>query len=146
MKTIAEISKETVAIESFLKTCKPGEKIPYLVLEKETNVKMDTRGKAFLRSAMRRLRLEYSCIRGHGIELCSPKNATSIIAYKIIGVDRSVRRAHKTTRHVSDQFYHQLADDDKRQVAIAQSILSPIMTYAKGARMLFAKPVHKAIN
>lgn len=144
--TIAEVSKETLLIEAYLKTLNPGEKIPYVILEKETGVKMTNRGKQFMRSALHRLKLEYTCIHGVGIELCSPINATGIIAHKVIRIDKAVKRANKTTKHVSDQFYDQLSDEAKLHVNFVRSALAPITSYSKGARLFFQKPTLKSIN
>jgi len=146
MNTIAEVSKETLQIEAFLKTFNPGEKILYQTIENETKVRMDNKGKQFMRSALNRLKLEYTCIHGQGIELCSPINATGIIAHKVIRVDKAVKRADKTTKRVTSQFYNQLSDADKQHVNVVASIFGALRGYATNARLLFKKPIQKVIN
>jgi len=146
MNTIAEVSRETLLIEAYLKNLNSGDKIPYAILEKETKVKMDNRGKQFMRSAMRRLKLEYTCIRGIGIELCSAINATGIIAHKVIGIDKAVKRANKTTKNVINQFDEQLSNEDRLHVYTVRSMLAPITSYSKSARLFFQKPDRKSIN
>lgn len=146
MKSIAEVSKETLKIEAFLKTSTPGQTIPYAEIEKETGVSMDTRGKGFMRTALHRLKLEYSCIRGQGIELCSEINATSMIANKVIRVDHAVRRAEKTTRNVTTQFYNKLSEQDKRHVNVVASIFGALRGYSQNARLLFRKPPQQIAN
>ena len=139
MNTIAEVSKETLKIEAYLKSLNPGDKALYVTIQNETGVKMNLRGKQFMRSALNRLKLEYSCIHGQGIELCSPINATGIIAHKVIRIDKAVKRAGKTTKRITGQFYDLLSDADKQHVNVVHSILVPLMSYAKNARLLFKK-------
>jgi hypothetical protein len=144
--TFAEVSKETLKIEAFLKTFNPGQTITYKEIEKETSVRMDNRGKAFMRTALKRLNLEYSCIRGEGIELCSPFNATSMIACKVIRVDKAVRRAEKTTKRVTSQFYKDLSEQDKQHVNVVASIFGALRGYATNARLLFKRPPPQISN
>jgi len=146
MNTVAEVSKETLVIEAFLKTFNPGEKILYQTIENETKVRMDNRGKQFMRTALNRLKIEYTCIHGFGIELCSAKNATGIIAHRVIRIDKAVKRAGKTTKRVTNQFYDQLSDSEKQHVNVWGSIFTFIHDYSKNARLLFQKPVNKVIN
>lgn len=146
MNTIAEVSKDTLQIESYLKTLNPGQKVLYLTIQNETGVIMNLRGKQFMRSALNRLKLEYTCIHGQGIELCSPVNATGIIANKVIKIDKAVKRAGKTTKRVANQFYDQLSDSDKQHVNVVASIFGAIQGYSKNAKLLFKKEATIAIN
>lgn len=146
MNTFAEVSKETLAIEAYLKTLNPGAAVSYHTITKETGVPMDTKGKQYMRTAMNRLKLEYTCIRGVGIELCSPVNATGIIATKVIRIDKAVRRAGKTTKRVTSQFYDQLSESDKQHVNVVASIFGALQGYSRNARLLFQKERPKAIN
>lgn len=144
--TIAEVSKETLLIEAYLKTLNPGEKVLYATIQKETGVPMNDRGKQFMRTALNRLHLEYTCIHGQGIELCSPVNATGIIAHKVIRIDKAVKRAGKTTKRVTTQFYDKLSDVDKQHVNVVASIFGALQGYAKNARLLFRKEPPKISN
>ena len=144
--TIAEVSKETLVLEAFLKNFHPGDKITYETIEAETKIIMSNRGKGFMRTALNRLNMEYSCIRGVGIELGSPQNATGLIANRVVKIDKSIKRAGKTTKRVTDQFYDKLSMEDKQHVNVWSSIFSFINGYSRNARLLFQKPVRKAIN
>lgn len=145
-KAIAEVSKETLKIEAFLKTLNSGQKVSYAEIEKESGVTMNNRGKQFMRSALHRLKVEYSCIRGQGIELCDEINATSMIADKVVKVDKAVKRAEKTTKHVTNQFYNKLSEDDKQHVNVVAAIFGSLRAYATNARLLFKKEPPRIIN
>ena len=144
--TIAEVSKETLQIEAYIKTLNPGEKVFYEIIAKETGVPMDLRGKQFMRSALNRLKIEYSCIHGQGIELASHINATGLIAHKVIKIDKAVKRAGKTTNRITHQFYDQLSEIDQKQVNYVASIFGAISQYSKNARLLFRKEPKKIAN
>lgn len=137
MKTIAEVAQETLQIEEYLKTISAGEKIKYTTIQAATGVKMGNKGKGYMRSALNRLKLEYSAIRGWGIELCSATNATSMIAHKVIRIDNAVKKATKTTKRVSDQFFDELSQPERLHVTTLRSIFSYMHDYAKNAKLIF---------
>ena len=59
-KTIAEVSKETLIIEAYLRDLSEGHFLLYTTLERECKVEMGVKGKSYLRTALRRLKLEYA--------------------------------------------------------------------------------------
>lgn len=145
-KTIAEVSKQTLRIEGVLKTFRPGEYIPYHTIEQLSGVRMDHKGKGYLRTALNRLRIEYSPVIGKGIELASPTNAISIVSKRVIRIDNSVKKAEKTTRRVTDQFYNQLTEAEQNNVNFIGSAFAAIRLYSQSAKKFFQKPEHKPIN
>ena len=146
MNTTFEVSKQTLKIEAYLKTLNPGQKVSYKEIESESGVTMNDRGKQFMRSALNRLKIEYSCIRGNGIELCDEISATGMIARRVIKIDSAVRRADKTTKRVTTQFYSKLSENDKQHVNVVASIFGAIRAYSQNARMMFKRPDQRAIN
>lgn len=147
MKTIAEVSKETLQIENVLKTLPPGTIVTYQELQDQSGVKMDGKGKSYLRTATNRLKLQYSPIRGIGIKLCCPETATSIIASKVIGIDNKVKKAAKSTKIIQEKFYDKLSPADQQHVNIVSSVFGFIRSYSQSAKkQLFTKEKHTIAN
>lgn len=139
-------SEHTLMIEAYLKTLNAGDRVSYETIAQESAVPMDTKGKSYLRTAANRLNIEYSSIRGQGIELCSEMNATGMIATRVQRIDKSVKRADKTTKRVTDQFYEKLSNEDKQHVNVVASMFGAIRAYSNNARLLFKKPIVKLSN
>lgn len=146
MKTIAEISKQALKIEAALKSAKPGELITYKNMEIMSGVLMDDKGKGYLRTALNRLKLEYTVIRGEGIELASAENAIAIVSRRVIKIDNTVKRAEKTTKRISNQFYDKLSESEQRNVNYLSAVFGSLRAYSQSAKMFFKKSEQKAIN
>jgi hypothetical protein len=146
MNTIAEVSKQTLQIESVLKQAKPGDYITYKNLEVLSGVKMDNRGKGYMRTALNRLTLEYSPVTGHGIILASPENSISIVSKRVIIIDSSVKRAEKTTKRITNQFYDKLNEHEQKNVNYLSAVFASLRAYSQSAKQFFKKTEHKAIN
>lgn len=144
--TIAEVSKQTLQIESVLKTAKPGDFITYKNLEILSGVKMDNKGKSYMRTALNRLKLEYSPRMGEGIELASPANSISIVSKRVIKIDNSVKRAEKTTKRVQNQFYDQLTEHEQKNVNYLSAVFASLRAYSQSAKVFFKKSEPKVIN
>lgn len=145
-KTIAEISKEALQIEQYLKGCNAGEFVAYKEIEAKTGVTMDGHGKGYLRTALNRLKMEYTCVRGSGIELASPDNSMEIISQKVVKIDNSVKRAEKTYKNITHSFYDKLSNEDKKQVHFVGSVFGAIRLAANNAKSFFKKENPKVIN
>jgi hypothetical protein len=146
MNTIAEVSKQTLLIESALKDSKSGEFITYKKIESITGVKMDNKGKSYLRTALNRLKLEYSPVRGEGIELASPENSIALVSKRVIKIDNSVKRAEKTTKRITNQFYDKLSEAEQKNVNYLSAVFGSLRAYSQSAKLFFKKTEHKAIN
>lgn len=134
--SIAEISAETLRIEEELKLFNPGQRISYHDLEKRTGVKMNYKGKQYLRAALRRSKLEYMCIYGEGIELASENTATTIISHKLVRIDNSVKRGEKTYKNVSNQFYDKLSPIEQKQINFVGAAFGAIRLAANNSRQM----------
>lgn len=144
--TIAEVSKQTLQIESVLRAAKPGDFITYKNLELLSGVKMDNKGKGYMRTALNRLKLEYSPRMGEGIELASPENSISIVSKRVIKIDSSVKRAEKTTKRITNQFYDKLTEHEQKNVNYLSAVFASLRAYSQSAKVFFKKTEHKAIN
>lgn len=117
MKTLAKISEESLTLIKYLEGVEHGQILSYQKIEQDTGVKMNTpEGRSYLRTACKRLRREYSCLRGVGIELASPKTATTLIVGRLVKIDNAVKRAERTYNNVSVAFYDELSQEEQRQI------------------------------
>lgn len=146
MNTIAEVSKQTLQIESVLKAAKPGDFITYKNLEVLSGVRMDNKGKGYMRTALNRLKLEYSPRMGEGIELASPENSISIVSKRVIKIDNSVKRAEKTTKRVQNQFYDKLTEHEQKNVNYLSAVFASLRAYSQSAKIFFKKNEQRVIN
>lgn len=146
MNTIAELSKQSIHIENTLKDRKPGDFITYGEIESTTGVKMDNKGKSYLRTALNRLKMEYAVVRGQGIELAGTSNAIAIVSKRVIKIDNSVKRAEKTTKRISDQFYEKLEDHEQKNINYLSAVFGSLRAYSKSAKAFFKRPDQKVIN
>lgn len=146
MKTIAEVSKQTLQIESVLKSAKPGDFMTYKNLEVLSGVRMDDKGKAYMRTALKRLNFEYAVVIGEGIELMCPENAISLVSKRVVKIDNSVKRAEKTTKNVQNQFYDKLTESEQKNVNYLSAVFGSLRAYSQSAKLFFKKTQSKVIN
>jgi len=151
MQGIAEISKESIAIENYIKTLNAGENVFYETVEKETGVEMNLRGKALLRGALKRLSLEYTPMSapntGKGYVLADANNASSIVVAKVLKVDRGIQRTHRTAEKLKNQFQDQLNDVDKNIIDTIHVQTGTMLAIARVAtKGIYARKTIKAIN
>lgn len=116
MKTIPDVARETLIIEEYLKDINPGTTITYSQIEQQTGVAMDNKGKKFLGTALKRLKLEKETIYGQGIVLSSPHNATRIVTHRLVKVDNAVKRAEKTHKNINSKFYNELNPEEQKKM------------------------------
>lgn len=138
-KTIAEVSKETLIIENYLRDIPDGQIILFKEIVKETNVQMDERGKTYMRTALKRLKREYTPIIGKGIELACPENTISIVGHAVKKIDSSVRRGEKKTKNLSKQFYDDLNNEEKKALNFLSAMFGGIRAYSLSGKNLFSQ-------
>lgn len=143
-----EPSPEMEALRGWLADAPEGAYVTYVEAEKATGVRMDTRGKQLLRSALRSLDREYRVERGVGIELDSPENTLPIITRRFRAVSNSSKRAAKTTRILYDRHHEKLPEEDRHKVTFAASVLSTMlaMSRALSARYRTQARIPEATN
>lgn len=146
MKTLAEVSKQTLQIEAVLRNAKPGDFITYKNLEILSGVRMDIKGKSYMRSALNRLKMEYTPRPGEGIELACPENSIQLVSKRVVRIDNSVKRAEKTTKRVVNQFYDKLNEHEQKNVNYLSAVFGSLRAYSQSAKLFFKKSEHKAIN
>lgn len=134
---IAQVSEDTLKIERFIETKNPGETISYDEISHESGVQMDLPGKAKLRTALRRLRVEYSPVRGYGIKTADAGLVMPLLSSKVVRIDRAVKRADRTQKNLQVQFFAALTPEEQRQVLFAGAVFGAIRVAAENGRMLY---------
>lgn len=143
-KAIQEVSQETLKIEEYFKSLSPGTRLSYKTIEESTGVKMDNQGKGYLRSASKRLSLPYLTRKGDGIEILSANNASAIVSNSVIKIDRSVKRAEKTTKNVRNRVYDELPNEERKTIDVLGALFGSIRMFSTPAKRLFSKQKPKA--
>ena len=135
MRTLAKISEESLKLIEYLKSIEHGQILSYQQIEKDTDVKMDTpAGRSYLRTACKKLKREYSCIRGVGIELASLKSATSLVIGRLVKIDNAVKRGERTYNNVSIAFYNELSPVEQRQINFVGAAFGAIRVAAENGK------------
>lgn len=149
-KSIQKVSEQTLKIENLLSNAAPGEVFTYKQIQQLTGVVMNNKGKAYLRTALKRLKLPYENLWDEGIRTVSAQNALRIITHKVISIDNSVKRAEKTTQNVKAKVYESLSDNEKNTTNHLLALFGTIRAYASaGKKMFFSEQkikVDKTIN
>jgi len=134
MKTIAKISEDTIKLISYIESLSDGQFLKYSQIQGESGVNMDTAGKSYLRTACKRLKREYSCIKGIGIELASEKTANNIIVHSLVKIDRTVRRAEKKYNNLTVSFYEKLSPQEQKQINFIGAAFGAIRVAAENGK------------
>lgn len=137
MNTIAKVSEDTLKIETFFTQQSPGGFVSYEDIEKSTGVRMSVKGKAYMRSALNRLKIEYTVVPGSGIELASKDNGMKIISGRLRKINGTVKRANKCHRRIQDQFFDAMSPEAQRQVLFVGSIFGAIRLAAENGRHIY---------
>ncbi len=113
MNTIADVSEDTLAIESYLRSLNPGDTSTYAEIHKATAVQMGSAGKAKMRSAAKRANIIYTTIRGVGIQLADETTGVPILATRFVRFDNAVKRTEKIAATIYEQHGAKMTDEDK---------------------------------
>ena len=135
MQTLAKISEESLTLVNYLKSVEHGQILSYQQIEQETGVKMNTpAGRSYLRTACKKLKREYSCIRGVGIKLASADTATTLIIGRLVRIDNAVKRGERTYNNVSVAFYNELEPAEQRQINFVGAAFGAIRVAAENGK------------
>ena len=121
MKTIPEICEETKSLKDYFELKRDGDVIAFDAIEADLNIKMDYTGKQHMRSALRSLQREYAAIRGYGIELSSPANATSLVSHRLIKIDNAVKRGERAAKRCMHFIDDMTAEDSKNMLFVTSA-------------------------
>jgi hypothetical protein len=132
--TIADVSEDTLAIESYLRSLKPGDTTTYAEIHKATRVRMDSAGKAKIRSAAKRANIIYTTIRGVGIQLADEVNGVPILADRLVRVDNATKRAEKIAATIYEQHGAKMTEENKATTIGVIAIFGTIRVLADQRR------------
>jgi hypothetical protein len=138
-KTIGELNEQSLRLAEFLRGLEPGANLSYLQIENETGVKMDMQGKGYLRRCLKRLKLEYSCRSGYGVQLANAETVMPILSTRICQIDHAVKRGNRTQKLLQEQFYDLLTAEDQRAVLLAGAVFGLFRLAADQGRPLYNK-------
>lgn len=137
MTKLFEPSEEQLRIRTVLERTPDGAYLTYKQLEAESKVKMDARGKALMRSAMRSLGRYYRPSNGDGIELEAARNTMAIVTSRVRRVDSSLRRATKTSQSLYERHAESLPVEDRQRLGMVVSLFGAIKAMAKGLTSIY---------
>lgn len=135
MQTLAKISEESLTLVNYLKNVEHGQILSYQQIEKDTGVEMSkNKGRSYLRTACKKLKREYSCLRGVGIKLASADTATTLIIGRLVRIDNAVKRGERTYHNVSMAFYNELSAIEQRQINFVGAAFGAIRVAAENGK------------
>ena len=145
MNTLAKISEESLTLINYLKNVEHGQILSYQQIEKDTGIKMNLQAsRGYLRTACKKLKREYSCIRGVGIEMASSKSATTLIIGRLVKIDNAVKRGERTYNNVSIAFYNELSPVEQKQINFVGAAFGAIRVAAENGKY-FLKNVERVM-
>ena len=135
MQTLAKISEESLTLMNYLKDVEHGQILSYQQIEQDTGVKMSNpAGRSYLRTACKKLKREYSCIRGIGIKLASADTATTLVIGRLVKIDNAVKRGERTYNNVSIAFYNELTPNEQKQINFVGAAFGAIRVAAENGK------------
>ena len=132
--TFADVSEDTLAIESYLRSLKPGSTATYAEIHKATGVWMDFSGKAKIRSAAKRANIVYTTTRNVGIQLSDEENGVPILADRLVRVDNATKRAEKIAATIYEQHGAKMTEENKATTIGVIAIFGTIRVLADQRR------------
>jgi hypothetical protein len=136
MKTIGEVSQDTLKLQEFIARQPHGAILAYAEIQRETGVEMNLNGKSHLRQAMKHLRREYSSIRNHGVRLADANGVMPILSSRIKRIDKAVNRADRSQRILQDQFFTSLNEQDQKRILFAGAVFGAIRLAAEQGKQI----------
>ena len=135
MQTLAKISEDSLTLVNYLKDVEHGQILSYQQIEQDTGVKMNTQaGRSYLRTACKKLKREYSCIRGIGVKMASAEMASTLIIGRLVKIDNAVKRGERTYNNVSVAFYNELPPAEQKQINFVGAAFGAIRVAAENGK------------
>ena len=145
MQTLAKISEESLTLVNYLKSVEHGQILSYQQIEQDTGVKMsNSAGRSYLRTACKKLKREYSCLRGIGIKLADKETATTLVVGRLVKIDNAVKRGERTYNNVSIAFYNELSPIEQRTINFVGAAFGAIRVAAENGKYYLKNAVKTA--
>jgi len=144
--TIQEVSVETLTIEAFLSEVKaPGLKLSYEEISTATGVTLDVRGKTYLRTALKRLKIEYLTYRNWGIAMPSKTTAMNVIDDRMLKTHRAVKKTRRAEVNIGTEFQGKFSKPTQerfdKSVYITSELNKTISKHLRSNKAKTVKPV-----
>lgn len=137
--TVAQVSEKTLKLQEYIKRFALGQELSYLRIATDTGIRMDEKGKQYLRTAFKRARIIYSVIIGKGIKIAESKDTMPILVNKLGKIDRAVRRADKTQKSLQEQFFETLTPQEQKELLYIGAVFGAIRVAADNGRLIYKK-------
>ena len=145
-KTVPEISKETLILQTYIEGLDNGAELSWEKIENDTGILMDNNNKAHLRTACKRARREYSCIYGYGIRLADTESVMPILTNRLVKIDKTVKRGEKSQKILQEQFFHTLSEKEQKDILFVGACFGAIRIAAENGKLIFKHEQPKQIK
>lgn len=135
-------SAELKALEEYVKTKNPGERLSYTQIQLDTGLTMNTANKQKLRTALKNAGIEYDTDRGNGIVLADAKNGVSIIKGRMHRISTAIKRGKRSHENIQSRFIMDMSEDDRKATLLVGAVFSA-MEHAK--KQLASMPINSPI-
>ncbi len=131
--SIPEREAQVAKLADFFSGLPDGEEVSWLRIEADTGIKMDWKGRGLARRALGKLKRPYAALRGEGLRLSSPENATEIMNGRFIRIDGAVKRADKTREHIVHRHFEKMPAQEQQRMLVLAGFFGAVRAFAKEA-------------
>jgi len=137
--SVAKVSEKALRLQEYLRTKKEGDVLSYDKIQHDTKIEMNQSGKAYLRTAFKRLRKLYSTISGYGVKVADKDDAMPILVNRLGRIDRAVKRADNTKKNVESQFFDTLSASEQKEILYLGAVFGAIRVAADNGKLVYRK-------
>lgn len=139
MKTIPQVSDDTLKLQAFIEKQKEGTELSFNNIQSKTGIRMDEKGKSYLKTALKRSKMEYSSIRGYGIKIAETSDVMPILTNKLVKIDKAVRRGEKCQKNLQEKFFDSLDQQTQKQILFVGAVFGAVRVAAENGRVVYSK-------
>lgn len=136
-KTIPEVSKETLILQTYIAAQPDGADLSFEKITVDTGIQMDAANKDHLRTACKRAKREYSSIYGYGIQLADTGSVMPILTNRLVKIDRTVKRGEKSQKLLQERFFHDLDEKEQRDILFIGACFGAIRVAAENGKLIY---------
>lgn len=142
LKISDKASADFVRLVSYVNEMENGFLLEYKVTQKQTGIKMDSKGRTLLRRAILRCHREYALCPGVGFKLAQPDLAMPIMTKRFLSIDSRIKRAEKAHKALLE-FRASLNPDERRGFDFAGALFGAIRVAAENGKKLYGRNQHQ---
>jgi len=137
--TIPQVSEKTLKLQAYISECKEGDELAFMKIVHDTGVRMDSKGKQYLRTAFKRAKLIYSSLRGYGVKVAESSDTMPILVNRLSKIDKAVKRADKTQKTLQAQFFESLTPYEQKEILYIGAVFGAIRVAAENGKLVYRK-------